>query len=208
MSSRRGKLYVVSAPSGAGKTSLLAALMEQQPNLAVSTSYTTRGPRPGEADGCDYHFVDTSTFSDMQSADRFLESAEVFGNDYGTAAEDVERLRQAGRDVVLEIDWQGARKVRRRVPEVVTIFILPPSREALRARLTGRGTDSEDAIGRRMKAAATEMRHWSEYDYVVVNESFDHALAELEAIFAGRGDRARRDRPGLAKLAARLVASA
>jgi guanylate kinase len=206
MSSSRGGLYVVSAPSGAGKTSLLKALIARRPNLAVSVSYTTRPPRPGELDGRDYHFIDPVRFAEMRAQERFLESAEVFGNGYGTGADDVERLRRQGRDVVLEIDWQGARAVRERVPEAVTVFILPPSRATLRARLTGRGTDSEQAIARRLAAAAAEIEHWPEYDYIVVNDDFGRALGELEAVFAGRGETARRDRPGLAELVARLLA--
>lgn len=206
MSNSRGGLYVVSAPSGAGKTSLLKALIARRPRLAVSVSYTTRPPRSGEVDGRDYRFVDAARFERMRAEGRFLESAEVFGNGYATGAEDVDRLRSEGRDVVLEIDWQGARAVRGRVPEAVTVFILPPSRETLRARLTGRATDSGQAIARRLAAAAAEIEHWPEYDYVIVNDDFDRALAELDAVFAGRGEAVRRDRPGLTEFAAGLLA--
>ncbi|MGH8128624.1 MAG: guanylate kinase [Gammaproteobacteria bacterium] len=203
----RGQLFVVSAPSGAGKTSLLKALIERTPRLVFSISYTTRSPRPGEMDGRDYHFIDLEHFRAMRAGDEFLESAEVFGNGYGTAAVDVAAERAEGRDVVLEIDWQGARQVRERRPETVSIFILPPSRESLRARLTGRGTDSERIIDRRMAAAATEMAHWDEYDYVVVNDEFESALADLAAIVAGKGAATERSRPELQDLASKLLAS-
>ncbi|MGH8428032.1 MAG: guanylate kinase [Gammaproteobacteria bacterium] len=202
----RGGLYVVSAPSGAGKTSLLKALIARYPRLAFSVSYATRRPRPDEVEGRDYHFIDAARFERMRSRGEFLESATVYGNGYGTGAADVERLRAAGRDVVLEIDWQGARQVRERVPETISVFILPPSRSVLRARLTHRGTDSEETITRRMAAAAAEIRHWCEYDYVIVNEDFARALADLEAVFAGRGAALGRSRTGLAVFAAGLVA--
>ncbi len=205
---RHGRLFVVSAPSGAGKTSLLKALIERTPALVFSISYTTRPPRPGEVDGRDYHFIDRERFRAMRDAGEFLESAEVFGNGYGTAAADVEHERAAGRDVVLEIDWQGARQVRRKAPEAISIFILPPSRRSLRARLTRRGTDSESTIARRMDAAAAEMAHWNEYDYVIVNDDFEGALAELAAVAAGSGAAACRSRPGLEALVSRLLASA
>lgn len=203
----RGGLYILSAPSGAGKTSLLKALIAHRERLAFSVSYTTRSPRPGEVDGRDYHFVERARFEEMRRSGAFLESAWVFGNGYGTGAADVERLRAAGRDVVLEIDWQGARQVRGRVPEAVSIFILPPSRRILRARLTGRGTDSEATIERRMAAATEELAHWREYDYVIVNEDFERALGELEGVFAGRGEAVRRARPGLAEFADGLLES-
>lgn len=206
MSNSRGGLFVVSAPSGAGKTSLLRALIARRPRLAVSVSYTTRSPRPGEVDGRDYRFVDAARFEKMRAEGRFLENAEVFGNGYATGAEDVERLRGEGRDVVLEIDWQGARTVRRRAADAVTVFVLPPSRETLRTRLTGRGTDSGEAIARRLAAAAAEIEHWSEYDYVIVNDDFERAIGELGAVFDGRGETVRRDRPGLAAFVAGLLA--
>ncbi len=203
----RGGLYIVSAPSGAGKTSLLMALVRRHAGIMFSVSYTTRPPRPGEAEGCEYHFIDRARFDAMRRDGAFLESAVVFGNGYGTSALDVERLRSAGYDVVLEIDWQGARQVREKVPEAVSVFILPPSRGSLRARLTGRGTDSDATIERRMAAAAAEMTHWCEYDYVVVNDDFERALADLEGIIGGRGDAVRHDRPGLAGFAEKLLAS-
>lgn len=205
---KRGRLFVVSAPSGAGKTSLLKALIERTPTLVFSISYTTRAPRNGEVDGRDYHFIDLDRFRAMRDAGEFLESAEVFGNGYGTASADVERELAAGRDVVLEIDWQGARQVRRKAPEAISVFILPPSRRSLRARLTRRGTDSESTIARRMDAAAAEMDHWDEYDYVVVNDDFQRALADLAAVVAGDGQGVERSRPGLESLVSKLLASA
>ncbi|MGH8273016.1 MAG: guanylate kinase [Gammaproteobacteria bacterium] len=203
----QGGLYVISAPSGAGKTSLVRALVARRPNLVLSVSWTTRAPRPGERDGRDYHFADAERFAAMCAAGEFLESATVFGNGYGTRAADVARLRAAGRGVVLEIDWQGARAVRATLPETVSVFILPPSRASLYARLAGRGTDSEAVIARRMAAAAAEIVHWDEYDYVIVNEDFARALDELDAVSGGAGDASRRGRPGLADFAADLLAA-
>ncbi len=204
---REGMLYVVSAASGAGKTSLLRALVERQPRIVLSVSYTTRPPRPGERDGVDYHFVDRRTFAAMGLREEWLESAEVFGNKYGTSAACVDALRAEGRDVVLEIDWQGAKMVRERVPETRSIFILPPSLEVLRSRLEGRGTDSPQAISRRLAAARNETLHWREYDYIVINAEFAPALTALERIFAGQGEPWRRGRPGLGDFIARLLAA-
>ncbi len=176
-------LFIVSAPSGAGKTSLVKALLARDPGITVSVSHTTRPRRPGEVDGADYHFVDPATFERMVEAGAFLEHAEVFGNAYGTAEAEVRRLlEQEGRDVLLEIDWQGAQQVRRRFPQAVTIFILPPSREALRSRLEGRGQDSEEVIARRLRAAREEMAHYPEFDYLVVNDVFDEAVDRLHCI--------------------------
>ncbi|MGH8161831.1 MAG: guanylate kinase [Gammaproteobacteria bacterium] len=204
----QGGLYVISAPSGAGKTSLVRALVARRPNLVLSVSWTTRAPRPGERDGLDYRFVDPARFAAMRATGEFLESATVFGNSYGTRARDVARERAAGRDVVLEIDWQGARAVRAELPETVSVFILPPSRASLRARLAGRGTDSGSVIERRMAAAAAEMAHWAEFDYVIVNEDFARALDNLDDIFVGKGEGFRRGRPDLAAFAAGLLESA
>lgn len=206
-SSARGGLFVVSAPSGAGKTSLLHALLERRRNLVFSVSWTTRAARAGERDGRDYHFVAPERFRTMREAGEFLESAIVFGHGYATRAADVEARRAAGCDVVLEIDWQGARAVRRKLAETVSVFVLPPSREVLRQRLAGRRTDTAAVIDRRMAAAADEMRHWSEYDFVIVNDDFARALGELDAIFAGRAEVAARARPGLAEFAAGLLAA-
>jgi guanylate kinase len=177
-----GVLFVVSAPSGAGKTSLLKALVPTDPRLRVSVSHTTRAPRPGEQDGTHYHFVDRARFEAMVAAGEFLEHARVFDNLYGTAERSVRDVLGANFDVVLEIDWQGARQVRARFPEAVSVFIVPPSVEALRRRLSGRGQDSAEIIDRRMRDARSELSHFGEYDYLVVNDDFDQALADLRAI--------------------------
>ena len=197
---------MIAAPSGAGKTSLVRALMEREPGLRFSISYTTRAPRPTERPGHDYFFVDRAEFERMVANGEFLEHARVFDNCYGTARAQVEQALAAGRDLILEIDWQGAAQVRRALPECVSIFILPPSRAELERRLRGRGTDAEEVIQRRLRDAASDMTHWQEFDHVVVNDDFEQALAELQAIVAGRGERTRRDRPGLAELAAGLTA--
>lgn len=178
----RGQLYVVSAPSGAGKTSLVKQLVAEIPDIGLSVSHTTRARRPGEQDGRDYHFVSEAQFSDMIAQDAFLEYANVFGNYYGTAREPIEsRLRQ-GEDVLLEIDWQGARQVRSVWADVVSIFILPPSLFALRERLEKRGQDDDSVIAKRMQAAREEMSHYGEYDYVIINDVFEQALYELKTI--------------------------
>ncbi|WJW75717.1 guanylate kinase [Thiohalobacter sp. IOR34] len=182
-----GKLYIVSAPSGAGKTSLVRALMERLPGICFSVSHTTRAPRPGEVDGRDYHFVDVERFEQMIREGAFLEYARVFDNYYGTSRAAVEALLADGRDVFLDIDWQGARQVRAAWSEVESIFVLPPSREALEQRLRGRGQDSDETIARRMRDAVNEIAHYREYDYLIVNDDFDVALGELEAVVrAGR----------------------
>jgi len=177
-----GTLLIVSAPSGAGKTSLVRALIEQTPDVVVSVSHTTRPRRPGEQDGVNYHFVEPARFEAMVAQGAFLEHAEVFGNRYGTARETVTRELGAGRDVILEIDWQGARQVRRLMPEAVSIFVLPPSHAELERRLRGRGTEGEETIRLRMNAAVAEMSHYHEYDFVVVNDDFPRAVADLQAI--------------------------
>jgi guanylate kinase len=178
-----GTLYILSAPSGAGKSSLLRALLDAMGGtVAVSVSHTTRKPRPGEVNGRDYHFVDLATFQDMVDEGAFLEYARVFDNHYGTSRQVVEQQLSAGQDVVLEIDWQGARLVRKLIPESTGIFILPPSRETLRERLQGRGQDDPAIIERRMRDAISEMSHYHEYDYLVINDVFEHALDDLMAI--------------------------
>ena len=177
-----GILFIVSAPSGAGKTSLLKQLIPADPGLALSVSHTTRAMRPGEQDGVHYHFVAVDTFVAMVGEGAFLEHAQVFDNYYGTAETGVRSQLAGGQDVVLEIDWQGARQVRQRFPEAVSIFVLPPSIAALRERLGGRGQDSEEIIERRMRDAQSELSHYAEYDYLVINDDFDTALAELAAI--------------------------
>jgi guanylate kinase len=180
--SARGTLFIVSAPSGAGKTSLVRALIDGAADIAVSVSHTTRPQRPGEQDGVNYHFVDAGRFEAMIAEDAFLEHAQVFGNRYGTARETVARELDAGRDVILEIDWQGARQVRRLMPAAVSIFILPPSHAELERRLRGRGTDEEETIRRRMNAAVAEMSHYDEYEFLVINDDFARAVADLQAI--------------------------
>jgi guanylate kinase len=199
---------VIAAPSGAGKTSLVRALMERDPALRFSISYTTRKQRPNERDGHDYFFVTSAEFEAMVERGEFLEHARVFDNCYGTARRPVEDALAAGQDLILEIDWQGAAQVRAALPECVSIFILPPSRAELERRLRGRGTDSEAVIQRRLRDAASDMTHWSEFDHVVVNDDFARALADLRAIVAGPGTATRRDRAGLAELAAGIIAPA
>ncbi len=179
----RGTLYVISAPSGAGKTSLVKAVLAADPAVGLSVSHTTRPPRPGEVDGRDYHFVDRDSFLAMTNRGEFLEWAEVFDNHYGTAKKSVDALLGQGRDVILEIDWQGARQVRAQFPETQTLFILPPSRQALHERLTGRGQDSDSVIERRMRDAVAEMIHYAEFDYLVINSHFETARDEILALF-------------------------
>ena len=182
----QGTLYTISAPSGAGKTSLVAELLKRTPQLSVSVSHTTRPMRPGEEDGVNYHFISHEVFQQMLGETAFLEHAQVFDNFYGTSQKWVESELARGEDVILEIDWQGAQQVRRLMPETIAIFILPPSREALNQRLTGRGQDDDSVIQRRMDAAVAEMSHYVEGDYVVINDDFNTALADLEAIIGGR----------------------
>jgi guanylate kinase len=205
-SGSRGRLFVIAAPSGAGKTSLVRALMAREPGLRFSISYTTRAKRPNEVDGKDYFFVAQDEFARMVAEGAFLEHARVFDNSYGTARRQVEDSLAAGQDLILEIDWQGAGQIRAAMPESISIFILPPSRPELERRLRGRGTDAEDVIRRRLADAAADMTHWREFDYVVVNDVFEAALAELQSIVAGNGDASRRERPGLAELATGLAA--
>jgi guanylate kinase len=177
-----GLLFILSAPSGAGKTSLVKALLERESALGLAISYTTRQPRPGEVDGVHYHFIDEGRFLAMIAAGAFLEHAQVFGNRYGTAEPKVREALAAGRDLLLEIDWQGARQVRARFPSAVSIFILPPSSPVLAERLRGRGQDSEEVIAARMHQARDEMSHYDEYDYLVVNDNFDQALDDLASV--------------------------
>lgn len=182
----KGTLYIVSAPSGAGKTSLVKALLQRDSLISVSVSHTTRAPRPGEVEGWDYYFVSPETFDTMVADGAFLEHAKVFSNRYGTSRAAVESTLAEGKDVILEIDWQGAQQVRELMPEAVSVFILPPSREALEDRLNNRGQDSAEVIAQRMAQAVDEMSHYGEYDFLVVNDRFEQALNELAAIFLCR----------------------
>ncbi|MGB2902915.1 MAG: guanylate kinase [Candidatus Dechloromonas phosphoritropha] len=177
-----GNLYVVAAPSGAGKTTLVRLLLEQEAGVQLSVSFTTRRPRPGEQNGCDYHFVDTAAFQAMIARQEFLEWAEVHGNFYGTSKKWIIERLAPDHDVLLEIDWQGAQQVRSAFPGAIGIFILPPSMEDLTRRLTGRGTDSTDVIARRLATARAEMRHVEEFDYVIINDSLEQALVDLRAV--------------------------
>ena len=188
----QGILFIVSAPSGAGKTSLLRKLVPADPRLVMSVSHATRPKREGEQDGVHYHFVGVSEFEALIEAGAFLEHARVFDNFYGTSEAAVKAQLESGQDVILEIDWQGARQVRKRFPQAVSVFIAPPSIEALRERLAGRGQDSEAIVQRRMTEARSELSHFPEYDYLVINDDFDTALADLQAIF--RAERLREPR--------------
>jgi guanylate kinase len=198
--SSTGTLFTVSAPSGAGKTSLVNALIRHDRQLRVSVSHTTRPRRPGETDGVDYHFIDAATFQSMLARTEFLEHAQVFGNLYGTSQAWVEQQLRAGIDVILEIDWQGAQQVKRLMPRTQAIFILPPSRATLQQRLTARGQDDSAIIAARMAEAVEEMSHYVEGDYLVVNQEFDTALAELQAIVSCQRLRTSRQQVELAEL--------
>ena len=182
MNATRGQLLIVSAPSGAGKTSLIKALMEQDQRVEVSVSHTTRPQRPGELEGVNYFFISTETFHEMREAGAFFESAEVFGHFYGTSLTQLEVRLSDGADVILEIDWQGAEQVRKLLPDSAWLFILPPSLEALKSRLQARGQDAEDTIEIRMRAARDEMSHWDQADYLIINDQFDSALEALQAL--------------------------
>jgi guanylate kinase len=202
-----GRLYVVAAPSGAGKTSLVKALMEREPRIQFSVSYTTRHPRPNEIPGRDYHFVSQDRFQEMIANDEFLEHARVFDHCYGTGVRTVQEALSIGEQLLLEIDWQGARQVRTKIPQAVSIFILPPSRAALEQRLKGRSTDSDQVIQRRLRDAAEDLGHWREFDYVVVNDQFEQAIEDLQAIVDDRGSHLRAARPEVVQLAASLLDS-
>ena len=177
-----GNLFVISAPSGAGKTSLVQALLNINPQIDVSVSYTTRAPRPGEHDGKDYHFVSRESFLAMAKRGEFLESAEVYGNLYGTSQTWINHENSRGRDILLEIDWQGAAQIRGLFPECISVFILPPSLKALEERLKKRGKDNEEVIARRMAAVRQDVAHVAEFDYVIINDNLNEALRELNAV--------------------------
>jgi guanylate kinase len=201
---RHGQLWVIAAPSGAGKTSLVRALLERDPSLKFSISYTTRAPRSSEVDGRDYFFISKAKFHEMAANDAFLEHACVFDNWYGTGREHVDQLLKSG-SVVLEIDWQGARQVRERAPGSRSIFILPPSIAELERRLRGRNTDSDAVIERRLKDALSDMLHWGEFEHVIVNDDFDAALERLAAVIAGREHGARTSLPAVRAAAEAIV---
>ncbi|AYV23045.1 guanylate kinase [Vibrio mediterranei] len=190
----KGTLYIVSAPSGAGKSSLISAMLEKNPTYAmkVSVSHTTRGMRPGEEDSVHYHFVEKTDFESLIEQGAFLEYAEVFGNYYGTSRLWIEETLEKGIDVFLDIDWQGARQIREQMPEAKSVFILPPSNSELERRLNVRGQDSDEVIAKRMSEAKSEMSHYNEYDYVIVNDDFDGALVDFKAIL--RAERLKQDK--------------
>ncbi len=190
----KGTLYIVSAPSGAGKSSLISAMLETNPTYAmkVSVSHTTRGMRPGEQDGVHYHFVQKELFEELITKGEFLEHAEVFGNYYGTSKVWIENNLNKGIDVFLDIDWQGARQIREKMPDAKSVFILPPSKEELERRLNARGQDSEAVIAKRMNEAQAEISHYTEYDYVIINDDFDVALMDFRAIL--RAERLKQDK--------------
>ncbi len=202
---KRGALYVIAAPSGAGKTSLVKAVLERDPALKVSISHTTRKPREKEVDGEHYHFIGVDEFKRLRDAGEFLEHAQVFDNFYGTGRAQVEALRNAGHDVILEIDWQGAQQVRKAAPDCHTVFILPPSRAALETRLRNRRTDSDDVIARRLRDSIADMSHYAEFDSVIVNEEFEAAVDELLQVLRGSRKFAAK-RPELAPLLGELLA--
>jgi len=202
-----GCLFVLAAPSGGGKTSLVRALLEREPGMRLSISYTTRPPRPGEQDGVDYRFVDEAKFNALQSAGEFLEHAYVHGNWYATSATWLRHEIEAGHDVLLEIDWQGARQVRRLIPEAVHVFILPPSLASLKERLEKRGQDSPEVIARRIEAAREEMRHCGDFDYVIMNQDFARAVDDLSVIVRAARLAAPRQQVRHAALIAQLLHS-
>ena len=206
MTHSTGTLYIVSAPSGAGKTSLVKALIDLEPQIRVSVSHTTRAMRPGEVDGVNYHFVSREAFVKMIEHGDFLERAEVFGNLYGTSQSYLQQTLDEGHDLILEIDWQGAEQVRKLMPQARSIFILPPSQQALRERLNNRGQDSDEIIDGRMREAVSEMSHYVDYDYLIINDDFALALEDLKAIFHANRLQQKRQQQRFGKLLAELLA--
>ena len=205
MNAADAKLFVIAAPSGAGKTTLVHALVTRHPDLRFSISYTTRPKRRNEAHGVDYLFVDETEFNKLRDAGALLEHARVFDNHYATSRSQVEEHISNGNHVVLEIDWQGARQVRESMPECVTIFILPPSHGELVRRLRDRRTDSDEVIDRRLRDALSDMSHWDEFDYVIINDDLDKAVADIEAILAGEGSALGTDNEALRVAVATIV---
>ena len=197
MSEETTRLFVIAAPSGAGKTTLVHATVMNSPDLRFSISYTTRPQRSNEVDGRDYHFVDTAEFETLRTEGDLLESATVFDNLYGTSRKQVESILADGHNVVLEIDWQGAQQVRESMPDCVTIFVLPPSLTELERRLRDRRTDSDDVIERRLRDAVSDMGRWDEFDYVIINDDLDQAVADLEAVLGGDGVASATENTGL-----------
>lgn len=204
-SNKSGSLFVFAAPSGAGKTTLVQAVVRKHPELRFSISYTTREPRVNEANAVDYMFVSEDEFMRLRDADEMLEYAQVFDNYYATSRSQVEQHLADNRSVVLEIDWQGAQQVRESMPDCVTIFILPPSLGELERRLRDRRTDKPEVIERRLKDARSDMAHWEEFDHVIINDDLDDAIIALEAILDGEGDASSTDNPGLREAVARIV---
>ena len=205
MTHSTGTLYIVSAPSGAGKTSLVKALIDVEPQIRVSVSHTTRAMRPGEVNGVNYHFVEREEFVKMIEHGDFLERAEVFGNLYGTSQSHLQQTLDEGHDLILEIDWQGAEQVRKLMPQARSIFILPPSQEALRQRLDNRGQDSDEIIDARMREAVSEMSHYVDYDYLIINDDFALALEHLKAIFRANRLQQNRQQQRFGKLLVELL---
>jgi guanylate kinase len=199
------KLFVIAAPSGAGKTTLVKALVARNPALCFSISYTTRQKRRTEVDGVDYRFVDVEAFERLKQQGELLEFAEVFDNFYATSRSQVQEHLAAGQNVILEIDWQGARQVRESMPECVSIFILPPSLEELERRLRDRRTDSPEVIERRLRDALHDMGHWDEFDYVIINDKLEQAVTDLENVLAGAGDSCARANVGLRRRVSRII---
>jgi guanylate kinase len=200
-----GSLFVIAAPSGAGKTSLVKALLQRELQVMVSISHTTRAPRDGERDGVDYFFVDEARFRELESHGTFVETANVYGKLYGTSQRWLDAQLGDGRDVVLEIDWQGARNIRAKFPDAITIYILPPSLQVLEARIRSRGLDSAEVIATRMKAALDDMSHLPEFDYVIINQDFNVALVELTSIVEAARHRLSRVRERHSQLISKLV---
>ena len=205
MTEKKARLFVVAAPSGAGKTTLVKELVKRNPELRFSISYTTRKQRRTEVDGVDYLFVDLDTFEKKRAEGEMLESAQVFDNYYATSRSQVEENLAAGHDVLLEIDWQGARQVREAMPQCVTIFILPPSLDELERRLRDRRTDTPEVISRRLRDALSDMSHWDEFDHIIINDDLDQAVAELEAVLAGGGENSARGSVALRRAISRIV---